>query len=328
MYLSYVVNLKYKIRLKNITRKDLHVIARYSNLNEELATTILEDNVYNDKVAWQKFLRWFIMSIGIGFTVAGILFFFAYNWADLHKFVKIGLIEGLLIITVLALLFFKLDEIIKNIILFGASVLVGVLFAVFGQIYQTGANAYDFFLGWTVFISLWVFISGFTPLWLFYLVLINTTFILYSEQVANNWSFVFVLTLLFLFNVIIFISTIYLGKKNIPKWFLNIIGLGAVCYATTGLIDGVFEDYPTDFYVLLVFVLAAYGTGIGYGLRVRESFFLSVIPFSVVVVSAVWFISLSTEFMMFFVVTFLIIISVTLIIKNVIDLKKRWANEE
>ena len=168
----------------NIQREDIHIISRHSNLTEHEVEKSLHEHAYSDKKMWQKFLQLFILSLGIGFTVSGIIFFFAYNWADLHKFVKIGIVEGLLIATILVMLITKTTDNIKNIILTGASVLVGVLFAVFGQIYQTGANAYDFFLGWTIFITLWVLISNFASLWLVYRVLINSTFVFYSQQVG------------------------------------------------------------------------------------------------------------------------------------------------
>jgi uncharacterized membrane protein len=139
---------------------------------------ILKEQVYNDKDAWSKFLRLFLISLGVGFTTAGIIFFFAYNWADLHKFIKIGLVEGVVIATALAAVYSRIPSDIRNILLTGASILVGVLYAVFGQIYQTGANAYDLFLGWTLFITLWVLISNFAPLWLVFIILINTTVLL------------------------------------------------------------------------------------------------------------------------------------------------------
>ena len=164
--------------MTKIDREDIHIIGRHSNWKQESIDTLLKQEIYSNQIAWQKFLKLFFISLGVGFTTAGILFFFAYNWADLHKFVKIGLVEGLITTTTLIVLFSKLNSDIKNIILTGASILVGVLFAVFGQIYQTGANAYDFFLGWTVFITLWVAISNFAPLWFIFIILnIETKFV-------------------------------------------------------------------------------------------------------------------------------------------------------
>jgi len=122
--------------------------------------------------------------------------------------------EGLVIVTTVLVLLLKINTNIRNIILTGASVLVGVLFAVYGQIYQTGANAYDFFLVWTIFITFWVAVSNFAPLWLLYMVLTNTTLILYSQQVAKDWSDIFILILLFIFNFIVLITSIISSKHK------------------------------------------------------------------------------------------------------------------
>ena len=36
--------------------------------------------LYANKRQWNQFLSIFLLAAGIGFTVAGIIFFFAYNW--------------------------------------------------------------------------------------------------------------------------------------------------------------------------------------------------------------------------------------------------------
>jgi len=63
-----------------------------------------------------------------------------------------------------------------------ASVLTGVLLAVYGQIYQTGADAFELFFGWAVLITGWVLISGFAALWLVWLLLLNISAVLYWDQ--------------------------------------------------------------------------------------------------------------------------------------------------
>ncbi|MCP4692262.1 MAG: DUF2157 domain-containing protein, partial [Desulfobacterales bacterium] len=64
-------------------------------------------------------------------------------------------------------------------------VLVGVLLAVYGQIYQTGADAFELFVGWGVLISVWVIFSEFAALWMVWLVVLNTGAILYWLQVGD-----------------------------------------------------------------------------------------------------------------------------------------------
>ena len=305
-------------------------------MTEKGVAKALKENVYNDKTAWQKFLRLLIISCGIGFTVSGIVFFFAYNWADLHKFAKIGVAEGLVIAAASIALFPKINVNIRNIILVGASVLVGVLFAVYGQIYQTGANAYDFFLGWTVFVTLWVVVSNFSPLWLLYLVLINTTFILYSQQVAKDWSEVFIFTLLFVFNALVLISALFFKNKkakNIPNWFFNTVALACIVYATFGITIGMFDDFKIAFPILILITAAAFSLGIWHGLKTKNIFYLSAIPFSLVTIVSVLFIRIADKFFYYgsgtyLLISIFVVVSVTLIIKKLIELQKKWKNEK
>ena len=54
--------------------------------------------LYANKKEWNRFLSIFLLAVGIGFTVSGIIFFFAYNWNDLPKFAKLGIVEVLLVL--------------------------------------------------------------------------------------------------------------------------------------------------------------------------------------------------------------------------------------
>lgn len=315
--------------MQKINREDVHIISRHSNWTSNEIQEVLKNNIYSDVNSWKKFLQLFFISLGICFTTAGILFFFAYNWEDLHKFYKIGITEGLIIITTLTVLFSKIKELFKNIILTGASVLVGVLFAVFGQIYQTGANAYDFFLGWTMAITLWVLISNFAPLWLVFLTLINTTIILYSQQVASDWQDLFLLLLLFIVNTLFLISSIYISKirqTTHQTWFTNLIALAACFIATIGISAGIFEDADTSFISLLLVVLLSYTLGIWYGHQSKNIFYFAIIAFSGIIIITSLLIKSSTGEAMIFLISLFIIASVTGTIKYLIDLQKKWNN--
>ena len=318
--------------MEKVQREDIQIISKYCNLTEKGVDKVLKDNVYNGKEEWQKFLRLLFLTLGVGFMVAGIVFFFAYNWADLHKFAKMGLAEGLLIATMSLVLFSKMNTNIRNIILIGASVLVGVLFAVYGQIYQTGANAYDFFLGWTIFITLWTIVSNSAPLWLIYIGLINTTFILYSQQVANDWSGIYIFTLLFIINTVMLVAATMLSqRKKMANWFLNTVALACVTYATIGIILGIFEGSSgnyTAFFVLILITSLLFAAGIWYGLKTKSGFYLSVIPFSITIIISAWLIEIGGGMMMYLFVSLFIVAAVTLIIKKIIHFQKKWKNEK
>ena len=310
-------------------RNDIHIIGRHSNLTEKEIARALKENVYNDKESWKKFFRLFFISLGVGFTVSGIVFFFAYNWAGLHKFAKIGLAEGLLIATTILLFHKKINNSVRNIILTGASVIIGVLFAVFGQIYQTGADAYDLFLAWTVFVTLWVLVSNFTPLWLLYLILINTTFVLYSQQVAKNWSEVFVFTLLFIINTAVLIFVFLFVRKRTPTWFVYTVALASVICATIGIVIGIFDKNQTalSMSILILTTAITFALGIWTGLKTKSGFYLAVIPFSLIIIMSTLLIEVLDGEIIMLVVSLLIIAGVTLTIKNLINFQKRWANE-
>lgn len=317
--------------MADIEREDIHIISRHSNLDQKKVATLLQTNVYNNKDAWQKFLQLFFITLGIGFTVAGIIFFFAYNWASLHKFAKLGLVEGMILITTGLIFLPKLHINTRNIILTGAAALVGVLFAVFGQVYQTGANAYDFFLAWVIFISLWTWVSNFAPLWLLYLLLVNTTIILYSQQVAKNWDELFIFALLFVINALVLVAFIVLSryKKGVhaPGWFLNIIALASVTFATIGMMIGIFDEHSASFPLLLVLTLIAFAVGVWYGFTDRKLIYLSIIPLSIIIIlSALFLRSLDDGSMLLFVCLF-IIGSVTGVIKLLISLQRKWSVE-
>lgn len=315
--------------MKNIQREDIHIVNRHCKISEDDIARALREKVYPDSQWWQTFLRLLFLTLGIGFTLAGVIFFFAYNWVYLPKFIKLGLIEVLIVITTLLIFLPRITNTIKKMALTASSTLVGVLFAVFGQIYQTGANAYDFFLVWTLCITLWVFISNFAPLWLLYLLLLNTTLILFDQQVASNWSGTFLFTLLFLLNSCVLITTTliqrYRKNTNIPTYFLNIVALAAATFGTIGMVEGIFRSYQPAFGILLLSSGLIFTIGIWHGLKTNSGFYLSVIPFSlIIIISAVLF-KISDGEGMYLLVSLFIIASVTLIIRNLINMHKKQA---
>lgn len=313
--------------MKDIQRDELYVLTRYSDLTESELETFMEDQVYNKRLAWEKFLQIFFITLGVGFTVAGIIFFFAFNWADLNKFVKIGLIESLLITATALVLFLKLNILVRNVLLTASAVLVGVLFAVFGQIYQTGADAYDFFLAWTFFITIWVLVSNFAPLWLIFFALINVTFGLFIDQVASDWSELTIFGIFFVFNALIVIFSILTMKfyrdVKIPTWFINVFTLTALFFAVAAMVFGIFDDYKNGFPILLSVVMLFFGLGIGYGVKNKNGFFIASIAFSLIIIINAMFVHGSEEEASFLFVGLFTIASITGLVKYLIGLQKK-----
>lgn len=310
-----------------ITRQDIYFINRHIPLDEKEIDTALAEKVYSSAAAWKQFTKLFFLCLGIGFLISGITFLFAYNWDDLPKSFKFVLVEGLTIGTVIAVLVSKSSTLFKKILLTAASALAGVAFAVFGQIYQTGADAYDLFLVWTVSIFLWVIVSDFPSLWLMFIILIDITCILYHQQVTKHWPPVSLFLTLFIIQSAVVISALMMPRYRIPKWFTYTIALGAAGFATIGLIVGIFDNYVLAFPVFIVITSIVYVLGIRYGMEKKNMFFLSVIPLSVIIILSALLINISDSETMWISVFIFIILSVTLLIKILLNFKATWQNE-
>ena len=136
-----------------------------------------------DTAFWGLWSRRALLAFGAGHLLAGIVFFFAYNWADLSDLAKFAIVEGALVATVIAALLLGIDRLHGQLAVIGASVLTGVLLAVIGQVYQTGADAYQLFTAWMLLILAWTLGSRSAAQWLLWLVVAGIALALYGEQV-------------------------------------------------------------------------------------------------------------------------------------------------
>jgi uncharacterized membrane protein len=134
---------------------------------------------------WRRFVDILLLLLGAALSLSGVFFFFAYNWADMPRLAKLGLIEGAIVLAVALAAYRGLSSLAGRVALLAAAVLVGALQAVFGQVYQTGADSYLLFLIWALLITGWVAIGGYAPLWLLLLALLNLSLGFYWIQVLG-----------------------------------------------------------------------------------------------------------------------------------------------
>ena len=135
-----------------------------------------------DNVAWARWAGRTILALGAGHLLAGIVSFFAYNWADMSAFAKFATVEAGLVIALAGAWFTGIERAVGRILLIAASILVGVLLAVIGQVYNTDADEYSLFVPWTVLILPWVVASRSAAHWTVWLVVLYLALSLYGEQ--------------------------------------------------------------------------------------------------------------------------------------------------
>jgi uncharacterized membrane protein len=132
---------------------------------------------------WLRYLDRFLTAAGALLIVAGIAAFVAWNWSALGHLTKFALVQFMLAGTVVMACVLKFDTVAGRAALVAAAILVGILLALFGQVYQTGADPYGLFVAWALLILPWVLVGRQPALWLLGLVLLNVSLILYWTQV-------------------------------------------------------------------------------------------------------------------------------------------------
>ncbi len=134
----------------------------------------------------------------LGATIAqgviAVTFFFAANWWEMPAMVKVGAIDVMLLLSVLGAAFAAHRSFGRAGAVLAAAVLSGVLFAVHGQTWQTGADAWELFALWTFTTFLWAAVMENEGAWLLTALLAVTALILWMVQTDNwthpdHWSF-------------------------------------------------------------------------------------------------------------------------------------------
>jgi uncharacterized membrane protein len=253
------------------TTERLQYLARPLSLDESAYQQALkESGLLPDSRRWLSLMSRFLLVYASLLILSGIAAFFAFNWADLPALAKFGLIEAAIVISALLAWYRGLDTLQGQSALFASAFLVGVLLAVYGQVYQTGADPYGLFLGWSALILGWAIIGRQAGLWMLMVVLINLSLILYWVQVlyppvgmgddlARILGPMFWLTqtlsdfrlaqLVFVLNTAILLIWEFLAARGIPwmqgRWLPRVvasIALFAIVVATLMLIFASFIE--------------------------------------------------------------------------------------
>lgn len=98
-------------------------------------------------------------------AAAAIVFHFAANWWGMAPAVKLGIIDLLLVLCAVAAALAPPASFARSAWAVAGAVLSGVLFGVHGQIWQTGADAWELFALWTALAALWAGLARSDAVW-------------------------------------------------------------------------------------------------------------------------------------------------------------------
>lgn len=137
-----------------------------------------------DRAAWVTWLHRLLLFVGAGLALAGVVCFFAYNWSQMGRFTRFGIVGAAISACLAGTARAGLDELSGKVGLTGASTLVGIFLAVTGQVYQTGADPWTLFAAWALLILPWVCMARFAGLWVLWLLIAELGLGLWGFQVA------------------------------------------------------------------------------------------------------------------------------------------------
>ncbi len=258
-----------------------------------LETSLRLTGAIPDQRGWARFLDYALLILGALFLVAGLFFFVAYNWEELPRFARFGVLEGVILLMAIIAHWVGLNKLGGKIALTVAALLVGALLAVFGQEYQTGADSYTLFGNWALLILGWVIISKFEVLWAVLWGLLNLTLYLYWNQVLPGDQYLQPESL-FLLNAVALLVWEIIDRRS--SWWqhrwLNrltlLVALTWILWPTLWTIIELFETYNDVPYVHrfapLIYGIFALVAFYVYSRWQRDLFMLTIILFSLITV--------------------------------------------
>ena len=223
------------------------------------AAAFLRDNAF-----WKSWAIRALLALAAGHILSGIIFFFAFNWNDLSGLMKFAVVGGGIAACLLAWLVAKLDSPAGQAFGIGATVLVGVMFAVLGQVYQTPAMIHTPFVFWAILTFPFALASRNLAHWAVWLVILTVAISSYANSGLRLAGEDTSANLLNVFVSAGFIGGLILLDKMVsPKltwaraeWFRTLLVLGAVGFAFIGFTESFWSGHSGGLWLLAVALLA------------------------------------------------------------------------
>ncbi|MDU1909812.1 DUF4401 domain-containing protein [Fusobacterium sp.] len=169
------------------------------------------------------------------FIITGVSCFIAYNWNKIGNFTKMSIPMTLIILGIIGWFIFQNKKLYRELSLFSSSFFIGTLFAVFGQIYQTGADPYTLFRNWGIFILIFSFIEKFYPLWTLNITVFTISGMLYMRLYGNFTMICITGSIIILFFFLIYIAVIKKMLIEVKDWFFYILAFSSTALMTAGI---------------------------------------------------------------------------------------------
>jgi len=128
---------------------------------------------------WRTFAERMLVWMGMILIAAAAACFIAANWHALGRYGKFALVEAALAAAIGVVCWRGLDDVAGRAALFAGAIVTGVLLALVGQVYQTGADTFELFAAWAVCIVPWAVVGRQPALWMLVVALADLAVVMY-----------------------------------------------------------------------------------------------------------------------------------------------------
>ena len=130
-----------------------------------------------DLASWQKVAGQVCGLGSVLLLASALIFFFAYNWDALPKFAKLSIATAAVLVPAIVVIWAagsgRIFGGIWRSAAFGASLCIGALLALIGQIYQTGADVWQLFALWALCMTPFVLLARSSASAVLWIVVVN-----------------------------------------------------------------------------------------------------------------------------------------------------------
>lgn len=198
---------------------------------------------------WRQMVDHLLLWLAVIFSGAALVFFLAYNWDEMGRYAKFALAEVAIGLSLIACWHYDANSLAGKASLLLASLFVGALLALVGQIYQTGADTYELFTVWALAITGWAVLARLPALWLLWLVLLNLALMLYLKTFGGFWGWAFSerrqLWMFFLLNTGAWIVwecvSLFWAKQGRKAWAARVLAVFSGVLITLLAFDAIFQ---------------------------------------------------------------------------------------
>ncbi|RDH80793.1 MAG: DUF2157 domain-containing protein [endosymbiont of Galathealinum brachiosum] len=286
---------------------------------QKIFQVLTDLHIIPNKHSWSLFIGQLLLWLGGLALSLSMMFFIAYNWDDLGKFSKFALVESMIISCLVFYWKFSTNKIASQLSLMFSSISLGVLLALFGQTYQTGADTWQLFAYWALLITPWVFVARFPAIVVLWIFLINISMLLYFHTMGRFFTLFFSSDENLLWTAFIFNSLIWffweLSCKSInwlnERWAIRLISTAAGMPVTALLVVSIIDSINHNELAIISYLTLIMISYIVYRKKVKDLFMLAGMSLSLIIVLTFFFAKIlfdkGSELSGFLIMTILII---------------------